>query len=149
MIRVTFLLMMVAGCLDTIGPDVGDPVTQGSDGASACPDDSDPSTVVKFDTDIRGGVFRRGNCNDCHTSNGLGVRQSGLDLGSYTTLRTGGGRSGANIVIVGDPCASILVQKIEDGPPFGRRMPYDGPPYLSTADIQLVRDWISEGAQDN
>ena len=98
---------------------------------------------------ILGGVFRRGGCDDCHTSDGLGLRQSGLDLRSYTTLRTGGGRSGASIVIDRDPCASILVQKIEPGPPFGRRMPYNGPPYLSTTDIQLVRDWISEGARDN
>ncbi len=143
------VLALAAGCLETFGPDVGAPLAGAGDGSPGCAPDSNPSVQVSFSVDIEGGVFRRGDCDGCHTSDGLGVRQSGLDLRSYTTLRTGGGRSGAAIVIDRDPCASILVQKIEPGPPFGRRMPYNGPPYLSATDIQLVRDWISEGARDN
>ncbi len=147
--RVLALLVVTTGCLDAIGPDVGPLASTGTDGSTGCAGDSNPSLDVSFEVDILGGVFRRGGCDDCHTSDGVGLRQSGLDLRSYTTLRTGGGRSGASIILDGDPCASILVQKIEPGPPFGRRMPYNGPPYLSTTDIQLVRDWISEGARDN
>lgn len=147
--RALVLLFAAAGCLDVIGPDVGPLASTSTDGSTGCASDSNPSLDISFEVDILGGVFRRGGCDDCHTSDGLGLRQSGLDLRSYTTLRTGGGRSGASIVIDRDPCASILVQKIEPGPPFGRRMPYNGPPYLSTTDIQLVRDWISEGARDN
>ena len=146
---VPVLSLVAAGCLGAIGPDVGPLTSATNDGPPGCAPDSNPSLDVSFAVDIEGGVFRRGDCDGCHTSDGLGVRQSGLDLRSYTTLRTGGGRSGAAIVIARDPCASILVQKIEPGPPFGRRMPYNGPPYLSTSDIQLVRDWISEGARDN
>lgn len=144
------LLLLATGCLETIGPDVGPlAMTGGDGGGSSCGSDSNPSVDVSFEVDILDGVFRRGDCTNCHSSDGLGLRQSGLDLRSYSTLRTGGGRSGVNIVKPGDPCTSILVQKIEPGPPFGRRMPYNGPPYLSTTDIQLVRDWISEGARDN
>ena len=32
---------------------------------------------------------------------------------------------------------------------FGARMPLDGPPYLSLTDLQLISDWIVEGAHDN
>lgn len=144
-----FLVLLATGCLDAIGPDVGPLATSTNDGSTGCRGDSNPSLAISFDVDILSGVFRRGGCVSCHSSDGAGLRQSGLDLRSYTTLRTGGGRSGAAIVIDHDPCASILVQKIEPGPPFGRRMPYNGPPYLSATDIQLVRDWISEGARDN
>lgn len=137
-----------AACLEKLGPDVGPLASPATDGA-ACAGDSAPAVSVSYRTDIVDGVFRRGKCDGCHTGNGSGVNQSGLSIATYTTLRTGGGRSGASIVIDGDPCASILVQKIETSPPFGRRMPYNGPPYLSAADLLLVRDWIAEGARDN
>jgi hypothetical protein len=57
--------------------------------------------------------------------------------------------SGTRIVIPGKPCDSIIVQKLGLAPPFGARMPYNGPPYLSAAELQLIRDWIAEGALDN
>jgi mono/diheme cytochrome c family protein len=139
-----FVLAVLAGCLHALGPDVG-PLTEPM--MPTCDGDSNPAVVTTF-SDVRN-VFRDGGCTDCHTDNGLGIRQSGLDLDDYATLRTGGGRSGVAIVVDGDPCASILVQKIETSPPFGRRMPYDGPPFLTDAEIQVVRDWIAEGAHDN
>ena len=70
-------------------------------------------------------------------------------MASYQTLRAGGRHSGTNIVVESAPCSSIVVLKIDTTPPFGKRMPYNGPPYLVTRDIQLVRDWIAEGAHDN
>lgn len=143
--RALAFTICMTGCLDALGPDVGPLATPPE---MQCAGDSNPMLAVEYAPDIEN-VFDRGGCHDCHTNDGLGVRQSGLDLKTYSTLRTGGGRSGAAIVIDGDPCASILVQKLETSPPFGRRMPYDGPPYLLPADIQLVRDWIDEGARDN
>jgi hypothetical protein len=38
------------------------------------------------------------------------------------------------------------VQKISAAPPFGARMPLDGPPFLSASQIQVISDWIAEGA---
>jgi hypothetical protein len=149
--RLGLVVLLASGCLDAIGPEVG-PLARdaaGSNDGPACGGDSDPTVVIAFQADVLDGVFRRGGCRDCHTDNGLGVRQSGLDLTSYSTLRRGGGRTGASIVIDHNPCDSLLVQKIEVGPPFGRRMPYNGPPYLAAADQQIVRDWIAEGARDN
>ncbi len=139
---------LLGGCLERFAPDVGPLASASADGAG-CPGDSDPAHAVSYRTDLELGVFERGKCNNCHTGNGSGTNQSGLDLDTYSSLRTGGGRSGTAIVVDGDACGSILVQKIEASPPFGRRMPYNGPPYLSSQDIVLVRDWIAEGARDN
>jgi len=138
------LLAMVTGCIDALAPDVGPAAPP-----SSCPGDSDLARSVSYRDEIQNGVFDANGCQRCHTGDGIGVSQSGLDLRSYATLRAGGGRSGGQAVVDGDPCSSILVQKLETGPPFGRRMPYDGPPYLTDAELTLVRDWIVEGASDN
>jgi hypothetical protein len=142
-----------AGCLP--GPEVGS-LQEPSDGSIAlgdvsatCNTDSDPTAPVSYSADLVSGVFVRAKCLSCHSGGGEGSQQSGFNMASYATLRSGGRHSGTNIVIDFTPCSSILVQKIDTDPPFGRRMPYNGPPYLSTTDIQLVRDWIAEGASDN
>lgn len=51
-------------------------------------------------------------------------------------------------VTPGDPDASFLVIKLEDPPlEYGSRMPMIGPP-LTPTQIQLVRDWIAQGAEE-
>jgi len=49
-------------------------------------------------------------------------------------------------VIPGDPDASFLIQKLQgvDGL-LGERMPADGPPYLTTATVNVIRQWIQDG----
>ena len=49
-------------------------------------------------------------------------------------------------VVPGDPDASFLIQKLQgaDGL-LGDRMP-DGGPYLTTATINVIRQWIQDGA---
>ena len=148
--------LLASGCLKAIAPEVG-PLEVACTGAS-CVDggsagcsnaDSDPASSVGFGAEILDGVFRRGGCTKCHSGDGIGLAQSGLELSSYATLRTGGGRSGARVVVDFMPCQSVLAQKVGTAPPFGRRMPYNGPPYLAPADIQLIEDWLAEGARDN
>ena len=88
----------------------------------------------------------------CHTpTNGSpsGIQLGGLDLGSYDSLRVGGYQSGQAIVVPYEPCSSAIVGKVSPTPPWGARMPLDGPPYLSEEEQQLLRDWIAEGALDN
>ena len=142
-------LLAVAGCLDSIEPDVGPPLR------AACVDqDSDPSTPVHYRADILLAIFRRDEvrCGKCHTATGespLGLLVGGLDLASYAGLRAGGAQSGTDIVVPGQPCRSVLYQKLQAGPPFGARMPLDGPPYLTDADLRRVADWIAEGALDD
>ena len=43
---------------------------------------------------------------------------------------------------------SYLIHKLE-GTGLGDRMPADGPPYLPDGEIQLIKDWIDQGALDN
>lgn len=128
-------------------PDVGPPLRE------ACVNqDSDPDNDVSFSGDLVP-MFAAmpGGCLACHAPDAptpLGFEISGLDMSTYQTLRSGGQNSGTDIIINGQPCDSFLVQKVTDGVPFGARMPLDGPP-LDPNQIQLIRDWIAEGAANN
>ncbi len=46
----------------------------------------------------------------------------------------------------GNPDNSYIVHKIEGNQAVGVRMPANGPPYLSQAQIDLIRGWIAAGA---
>src|SRR5256884_8305829 len=48
-------------------------------------------------------------------------------------------------VIPGDPDASFLIQKLQGTQTLGDRMP-DGGPYLTTAQVNVIRQWIQDGA---
>jgi hypothetical protein len=138
--------LALAGCLDKIEPEVG-PLTH----APCTNTDSDPAHDVSFATDIVP-ILTEYHCASCHTPGGktpIGIVVGGLDLTSYDTLRAGGARSMAQVVVAGDACSSILLQKLEPGPPYGARMPLDGPEYLDGDDLQAIGDWIVEGARDN
>lgn len=138
------LTLCAAGC-DWLEPDLG-PLER----ARCSNEDSDPSEDVSFERDLLDGIFLVG-CADCHDPDSpdpIGAEVGDLDLSSYHGLRQGGG-NGASAVVPGQPCASLLYQKILPGPPFGSRMPADGPPFLTDDDVRLVHDWIAEGAGDN
>jgi hypothetical protein len=136
---------MAAGCVDDFKPEVGPPL------ASSCGDgDSNPAAAVSFASDIA--PLLADMCSRCHTPGGaapVGLEIGGLDVSSYSTLRAGGVVSGTRIVVDGQPCASALVQKLRPEVPFGARMPLNGPPFLDADKIQLVHDWIAEGAREN
>lgn len=132
------MLVAIVGCVE---PDVGPPSRIACNGS-----DSDPGHTVSFgEVQALFGVY----CDRCHTPSGptpIGLKIGGLDLSSFETLSHGGVQSGDKIIVAGDPCASILVQKVGDAPPFGARMPLDGPPFLVATEIQVISDWIAEGA---
>jgi len=48
-------------------------------------------------------------------------------------------------VVPGDPDASFLIQKLQGTQTVGSRMP-DGGPYLTTATVNVIRQWILDGA---
>lgn len=50
-------------------------------------------------------------------------------------------------VAPGNPDGSYLVHKVEGQPDIiGRRMPFNGPPYLTQGQILILRRWIELGA---
>ena len=141
--------MVALGGCDVLGPQTG-PLSV------ACNDtDSDPDQPVSFAMQIRPLMDRSSTdptghgCLTCHYSTQPlhpCTDITGLDLATLGALRQGGVISGASIVIPGKPCESALVQKLQGDYFEGLQMPKDGPPYWSSDEIQLVIDWIAEGA---
>ena len=48
-------------------------------------------------------------------------------------------------VVPGDPDASFIIQKLQGTQTLGDRMP-DGGPYLTTAEVNVIIQWIQDGA---
>jgi hypothetical protein len=135
---------LIAACAE-IDPETG-PIR------SACAaGDSNPSVSVDFKTQIRPLIDNldpstRG-CIGCHaeTSGSMeGFIATGLDLTKLQLIRRGD-RGTTNIVVPGQPCESLIVQKLQGTSPSGARMPRGGP-FWADDKIQLMIDWIAEGA---
>jgi hypothetical protein len=143
-------LLMATGCLGVLDPMVGEPL------AERCANvDSDPDREVSFARDVQpillDMVEAQPGCS-CHlpgAEDPIGLEETGLDLSRYEGLIKGGKNSLGGVVVPGAPCESVIWQKISAGPPFGARMPFNGPPFLDEATRQLISDWIAEGARDN
>ncbi len=143
--RLVVLLLGALAAACDLEPDVG-----GAVAARCADDDGDPGTVTSFATDIQPIFLDR--CRSCHFPDGaapIGLRTTGLDLSSYATVIAGATVEAEVVVVAGKPCESILWQKVSPGPPFGGRMPLSGPPFLTDEQIQLIHDWIAEGALAN
>jgi hypothetical protein len=138
-----------SGCIADVEPDVG-PVRAG-----VCKsEDSDPEHSVSYRNDLLP-LFMRpfgaAGCG-CHlpsSRRSSGIDATGFDVSSYTSFVRGGNSSRDTAIVPGDPCGSLVVQKVSSAPPAGARMPSDGPPYLTPKEIALLSDWIAEGAIDN
>ncbi len=89
-------------------------------------------------------IFKQ-RCIVCHSDNGrYTAPPEGLRLTSLADMLAGGERV---VLIPGNPQASEIWRRIEGL--ADPRMPFDGPPYLSDAEIALIRDWIANGAMDD
>ena len=93
-------------------------------------------------------------CITCHTNVGRNPA-GGLNLThdlAYDQLVNVPSRNkpGAIRVVPSDPEGSYLVHKVEGRPGiFGSRMPNNGPPYLSSGQILILKRWIEIGAPRN
>lgn len=93
-------------------------------------------------------------CESCHTDVNR-TAAGGLNLKSgaaYPNLvsQAASGKSGAVRVIPGNASGSYLVQKLEGASDIvGLRMPRNGPPFLTDAQVATIRTWITEGARNN
>jgi len=93
-------------------------------------------------------------CTSCHTDVGR-TPSGGLNLKAGTAFGqlvgvASTGKASATRVIPGNPSGSYLVQKLEGAPDIvGLRMPRNQPPYLTDAQVALIRLWIQNGALNN
>lgn len=87
----------------------------------------------------------------CHGSSS--TPGGGLFLGAPVTysivINATGTNTGGKVVRPDSSSASTLYTETTSNPPFGSRMPKDGPPYLDSAQQRWIRDWIDQGALDN
>ncbi len=128
-----------------IEPEVGDRL-------GACSDaDSNPGVDIDFKTQIRplfdDKVPGTRGCQPCHYPNEgtqAGIVDVGLALKPLRSARNGGRNSLGITIVPKSPCKSVIVQKLR-GTFGGARMPKTGP-YWEPDKIQLVMDWIAEGA---
>ena len=90
-----------------------------------------------FNTDILPILTERCAIAECHVVDG----PHDIDLRTYDTLMKGGDEGA--IAIAGNARESEIVEEIAEG-----KMPPEGPP-LDAAQIQLIIDWINEGAENN
>jgi len=128
--------------------------------ASGCGSSSTPSApstnTVTFSTQIQQQILNPA-CVACHTDEGRvpAGAAPGLNLKtgvSIANLVNAGstGKPGSVRVIPGNPSGSYLIQKLEGAPDIvGLRMPRNGPPFLTTEQIALIRQWIQNGAPNN
>lgn len=96
----------------------------------------------------------RSACTTCHSSTGR-TPSGGLNLNhdvAFDQLVNTAVREKAGEIRVkpGDPDSSYLVKKLLGTADItGRRMPFNGPPYLSDGQILIIKRWIASGAPRN
>lgn len=102
----------------------------------------DPYADGAITYDEVAGIFGR-HCVVCHSDNGrYDAPPEGLRLSSLETILRGGERLA---VLPGNAQASEIIRRVEGL--SDPRMPFDGPPWLDDAEVQLLRDWIDGGAR--
>ena len=90
---------------------------------------------VDYETQIQ--TIFNSNCTSCHINGG--AYYGGLDLSSYDTLMAGS--NNGPVIVPGDHANSLLWQKVNSG-----EMPPGNNPDLSSDEIDLIAQWIDEGA---
>ncbi len=99
-------------------------------------------------------------CGPCHSSLDGGHKSGGLslvpkDLSQLIDIHSTGACADAGFirVVKGQPDMSLLLLKLEPNPPCGQRMPRAigdaSAMYLDDAEVERVRRWIEEGANNN
>jgi mono/diheme cytochrome c family protein len=92
--------------------------------------------TVSFSTDILP-IFES-RCIGCH---GGERTQEGLDLKTHASLMAGS--NNGFVVTPGDSASSLLVELVTN-----QKMPKRGPK-LTPPQVQLIAEWVNQGAQDN
>ena len=99
--------------------------------------DTSTGSGASFQNGVLPILTQRCALSGCHVAGG----PRGIDLRSFESALEGGQRGA--IVVAGDAAGSELVNQIATG-----NMPPGGPP-LDDAQVQLITNWINDGAENN
>ena len=94
--------------------------------------------TVSYDTEIKQLINTKG-CNNCHTFTTSYINLLDKKINDIP------------LVTISKPDSSVLIWRIEGKTPSGSpitRMPQGGP-YFSEEDINLFKNWITQGALEN
>ena len=111
------------------------------------------SREVSYQSDVAPILAK--NCVACHGGSGEGVTKTGLDLESYGGLMRG--TKLGPVVVPGNSTGSTLFRVIDHDtdptihmPPHVREaLPEGRGKTLSPGHVELVREWIDQGAKNN
>ena len=104
---------------------------------------ANPSTDVSFAKDVAPVLNKF--CTTCHSSEE--DHPSELFMDSYELLMKGGKHGKA--IVPGNSKESLLTQKMNDDPPFGKMMPPPRKPRPTPEQVALILAWIDQGAKKN
>lgn len=101
--------------------------------------------AVSFSQDVRPILDQ--HCIQCHQPGGPGEVASGLDMTTYEGLMNG--TNAGAMIIAGDIEGSNLLVLVEGRADPSIRMPHGQNKPVSKQDIQTIRSWIAQGAENN
>ena len=85
-------------------------------------------------------------CAKCHTEGGEGAEKSGFLISSYEAVMKG--TKLGPVVVAGDATSSSLDRLVSGKVDKSIRMPH-GEGGLSPAEIEVLQNWIDQGAKNN
>jgi len=141
-------IAIVALALAACGAGSGEGLDQNGQSAPSCGTSAGAAPFAPTLDAIQTNVFNA-SCAvpGCH--GGAGAQQGlrldpGFSAGNLINVHS---PQDSNLIRVlpGDPDGSFLIQKLDGTQTVGSRMP-DGGPYLTTATINVIRQWIQDGA---
>ncbi len=107
------------------------------------PEGEVPDNGISFGRDIQP-IFDQ-NCINCHPSSGNLDLRAGNAYNNLVNVDASG--YSGKLVVPNDPDNSILYKKIDGSNAYGSNMPLGGS--LSATQINMIKQWITEGAQNN
>jgi mono/diheme cytochrome c family protein len=105
---------------------------------------ADKEAAVSFKTDVK--PVLEHYCAECHMPGGEGTAASGFVVDSYSSVMAGG-KLGP-MVVPGDALSSNLYRLVAGKVHPSIAMPH-GKDKLPTEDVEKIKAWIDQGAQDN
>jgi len=101
--------------------------------------------TVSFSQDVKP-IFDQ-HCIECHQPDAAGTLASGFDMTSYEGLMKG--INNFPMVIGGDPEGSNLLVLMEGRADPSISMPHGQRDPVAKSDVQTIRAWIVQGANNN